>query len=177
MCCMHRAISAGPSCQCTARTSRTGLHAITGRCIPPMTPLQSQFVSSLNAWIACYVAGMERRRLTPLERNRVAADQSWMCAGNCGKPLPAEFDIDHMVPLHLGGVDETHNMQALCPLCHAVKTRSEASERAKQKAKNKEAAMVYGAVPRGHCLCGDCGEYFSKYFIHYHSCKAEKVKR
>jgi 5-methylcytosine-specific restriction endonuclease McrA len=55
--------------------------------------------------------------------------QNWMCAGNeCllpeGRELE-EFDIDHIVPLSLGGTEDPSNLQALCPGCHRKKTDQE----------------------------------------------------
>ena len=38
------------------------------------------------------------------------------------------MDVDHIVDLALGGEDGPLNMIALCPNCHAVKTRSKRSQ-------------------------------------------------
>lgn len=57
------------------------------------------------------------------------------CAGRCESPrctgMPAEpnrkgepiLDVDHVKDLALGGDDHPLNMVALCPNCHAIKTR------------------------------------------------------
>lgn len=37
---------------------------------------------------------------------------------------------EHIVPLWKGGADDDSNLQTLCESCHAVKTASEAAERA-----------------------------------------------
>ena len=40
------------------------------------------------------------------------------------------FELDHTIPLWIGGKDIDSNRQCLCPLCHAGKTAREAAERA-----------------------------------------------
>jgi hypothetical protein len=65
-----------------------------------------------------------RVRWREIEQRYVAASQKWKCVG-CHKLLPAAFDIDHRIPYQLGGRDAYDNLQALCPLCHALKTRME----------------------------------------------------
>lgn len=54
-------------------------------------------------------------------RISIAAAQKWLCQ-ICGMPLPATFEIDHIVALSLGGQDTLTNLQALCPNCHRNKT-------------------------------------------------------
>ncbi len=39
----------------------------------------------------------------------------------CGGVLTADFQIDHITPLHRGGAHEIENMQPLHPRCHAIK--------------------------------------------------------
>ena len=65
------------------------------------------------------------RKWTSSEKRAVGARQNWKCAC-CQKLLPATFEIDHVTPLHLGGLDccET-NAEALCNSCHAHKTLRE----------------------------------------------------
>ena len=45
------------------------------------------------------------------------------------KTLPAAYQVDHIVPLAMGGPDSFENLQALCPNCHADKTQQEAISR------------------------------------------------
>jgi hypothetical protein len=68
----------------------------------------------------------ERRRISDLDRRRIAASQNYLCTGGCGALLPPEFQIDHIVSLGCGGADEVDNMQALCCNCHARKTADDA---------------------------------------------------
>ena len=67
---------------------------------------------------------------TEPERRKIAKRQHWLCAG---KKCPAatrgeeldEYDIDHIIPLSLGGTENLDNLQALCPGCHRSKTDQE----------------------------------------------------
>ena len=54
------------------------------------------------------------------------------------KQLASTFQIDHTIPLHLGGSNDDCNLQALCVGCHAVKTQKEAVARADMVWKKQE---------------------------------------
>lgn len=41
------------------------------------------------------------------------------------------LEIDHWVPLFLGGADDEDNLRPLCPTCHTNKTRTENRVRGK----------------------------------------------
>lgn len=41
--------------------------------------------------------------------------------------------LDHIIPLELGGADDATNLQGLCEEHHAAKTKREAIERAKRR--------------------------------------------
>lgn len=43
--------------------------------------------------------------------------------------VTAAQELDHIVPLHLGGQDSDSNRQGLCVECHKDKTRREAQSR------------------------------------------------
>ncbi|MER5638434.1 HNH endonuclease signature motif containing protein [Kitasatospora sp. NPDC002227] len=47
------------------------------------------------------------------------------CANCGGFFLPSGVDIDHVVPLALGGEDVDGNVQPLCKGCHKTKTRKD----------------------------------------------------
>lgn len=65
-----------------------------------------------------------KRAVARKHRWTVAHRQSYVCAA-CNMLLhPKGFDIDHIVELRDGGKDELENLQALCALCHAKKTRT-----------------------------------------------------
>lgn len=70
-----------------------------------------------NAWMAT--------------RRRILLRDRYTCQG-CGL-VRADHEIDHRVPLELGGADEDSNLQCLCAGtggCHARKTKLEAAARA-----------------------------------------------
>jgi hypothetical protein len=68
------------------------------------------------------------RSVATLTKRRVAARAEWRCAG-CGVCVDEHYEIDHRVPLHLGGSNEMSNLDLLCSNCHHTKTRTEAIER------------------------------------------------
>ena len=83
----------------------------------------------------------KRKRFSAFEKRVVAARQSWSCAG-CKILLPATFEIDHVVPLHLGGDDcLASNAHALCPRCHSEKTLKENIERTNARQKKRRVAI------------------------------------
>jgi hypothetical protein len=67
-----------------------------------------------------------RRHPTGLQRQILACRQKWTCAV-CASLLPAVFHVDHVKPLSLGGSHDAHNLQVLCPNCHATKSAIENS--------------------------------------------------
>jgi 5-methylcytosine-specific restriction endonuclease McrA len=65
-----------------------------------------------------------RGRFLFSERKQIVERQDCLCA-KCGDPItPGTIDhqIDHIIPLELGGAHHTDNAQALCIACHKVKT-------------------------------------------------------
>ena len=69
-----------------------------------------------------------RRRL---ERNERYLSEHPCCA-HCQKAgrMRAATEVDHIVPLHLGGADAEPNLQGLCHVCHVAKTSAEHAARA-----------------------------------------------
>ena len=80
----------------------------------------------LDATLSPKVAptNVRRKRVTPHQAKSCAAEYKWRCA-KCGKMLGADFQIDHIVPLHMGGEHSLSNMQPLHPQCHAKKNSEE----------------------------------------------------
>jgi 5-methylcytosine-specific restriction protein A len=64
-----------------------------------------------------------RRQLSTRARLDFFLAHKGRCA-SCTMPIPPGkgWDIDHIIPLALGGSDTTENMQILCKPCHGTKT-------------------------------------------------------
>jgi 5-methylcytosine-specific restriction protein A len=74
---------------------------------------------------------IEPRRVSPGTRAKILAATDHVCA-RPGCPDKAT-DVDHILPLWLGGSNRESNLEGLCPGHHAAKTKAEASLRAKAK--------------------------------------------
>lgn len=75
----------------------------------------------------------QRVHRTEPQRRQIAKRQHWLCAGQQCRDAQTnqelqEYDIDHIIPLHLGGSEEPDNLQALCPGCHRRKTDQERAD-------------------------------------------------
>ena len=72
-----------------------------------------------------------KRSWTSDQKRCVAAAQFWRC-GICSMLLNSAYEIDHVIALENGGVDDiVTNSMALCSNCHALKTQNERIERIK----------------------------------------------
>lgn len=103
---------------------------------------------------------MPRRSITAHEKRVVGARQAWRCNA-CDTMLLATFEVDHVVPLHLGGDDDVSNCQALCCECHRKKTLRENVARAH--------ALRHARATRSNrpaLICARCGWIVSPYFVH-----------
>ena len=58
-------------------------------------------------------------------RNQVLRDHNHQCA-YCGSPAT---QIDHAIPVHLGGITHPDNLQPICDPCHDAKSRREQAQR------------------------------------------------
>jgi len=63
----------------------------------------------------------ERIKFPIFIRNKVSEKQGWKC-NFCKNLLPAIFIIDHIIPLCLGGTNDSYNLQSLCDDCNQYKT-------------------------------------------------------
>lgn len=104
-----------------------------------------------------------RRRFNGYDKKIVAARQQWRC-NVCGELLDEAFEVDHVVPLHLGGADELSNAQAICAADHARKTVAEEAERLRRRRARSGRAPV---------VCVACRAVLSPYFAAAHKCAAE----
>jgi 5-methylcytosine-specific restriction endonuclease McrA len=73
---------------------------------------------------AAVLPSVKRSELTEPMKKRVAYQQRYVCAG-CDDLLPPNYEVDHIIPLALGGTNGLRNLQALCVPCHAQKTRDQ----------------------------------------------------
>lgn len=83
-------------------------------------------VSMIAPVLVGEIAAPRLRGRRAVERNARFLAEHPVCE-SC--PAPAT-EVDHTVPLHLGGEDTASNLQALCHDCHRAKTTAEASARA-----------------------------------------------
>jgi len=65
-------------------------------------------------------------RLTKI-RERIAIRDEYTCQ-MCGR-VTVNGEVDHKVPLHLGGQETDENRWWLCPDCHAAKSEGEENDR------------------------------------------------
>lgn len=86
-----------------------------------------------------------RRAISAYRRGLILERQKRCCA-RCASPFHADvlsedyggeivgpFQIDHVLPLELGGADAEANYEALCYPCHKAKTREDVKRIAKAK--------------------------------------------
>lgn len=75
-----------------------------------------------------------RHRFSDREMAEIFAEHDGRCA-NCGVTIRSgmEWDLDHRIPLSLGGTNDRSNMQPLCENCHSTKTSGDISQAAKSK--------------------------------------------
>ena len=73
--------------------------------------------------------GTERIRGGKLRkiRDRIGLRDEYTCR-MCGH-VAAHGEVDHIVPLHLGGQETDSNRQWACKRCHGVKTEKEQANR------------------------------------------------
>lgn len=71
---------------------------------------------------------MRGRRLQERNRRFKRANPLCACCSKQGR-VSATTEVDHVIPLHLGGPDHESNLQGLCYDCHQEKTAAEAKDR------------------------------------------------
>ena len=55
------------------------------------------------------------------DKKKIAAEQGWKC-NICCIELPFNYQIDHIIPISAGGLNDMSNGQALCVECHERKS-------------------------------------------------------
>jgi len=121
----------------------------------------NQDLNGLKKELTKYCKKIPKRVLSRSLRIEIAFRQSYACNA-CGLfPIPPNFEIDHIMELQDGGQDVSENLQALCPACHAQKTRLNRLRKNKmfcKQVKNDYEAFV---KPKGPT---ENAKVFSKYF-------------
>ena len=77
---------------------------------------------SIKEYVRGLKAKVQKRSYSTTHRIEIAYKSKYRC-NMCDILLPPTFEVDHIIELCDGGKDEYHNLQALCPNCHAEKTR------------------------------------------------------
>jgi 5-methylcytosine-specific restriction enzyme A len=85
----------------------------------------------------------DRKGISKIQRARVILAWHGRCA-KCCKPLDIRTDIDHIVPVWLGGTNEDDNLRPLHVRCHADRTKIDARDRAHVKRLNGTTAKRPG---------------------------------
>ena len=89
---------------------------------------------------------MSKRKVTESQKKTIAGRQNYKCRGNIWSykcPLyfksrdgtfdEAGYEIDHINELSVSNNNELGNLQALCPMCHRVKTNRFNQQKKKKK--------------------------------------------
>ncbi len=100
----------------------------------------------LNPFFADETKEIKRKNLYSYDKDKILQKQKGLCAGkDCkkihnGKRMLVNVrnNFDHVIPLKLGGKDNSSNIQALCANCHQLKTREDRKLIALKKKKDIE---------------------------------------
>jgi hypothetical protein len=84
---------------------------------------------------------------TAADIQRIHAEQSGLCAC-CGTPLSPDYHVDHIMPLALGGSNDSRNLQCLCASCNKTKHAKHPYDFSRHYAKLHGAWPLF-AVARG----------------------------
>ena len=68
-----------------------------------------------------------RRKVSDRTKKVVAARAKWKCQ-MCDQTVNANYEIDHIIPLHRAGDNSLGNLQCLCPDCHRTKTADDSND-------------------------------------------------
>lgn len=95
---------------------------------------------------------MIRRHISTTERTRIWERFNKTCQ-MCFQPTDERgFDLDHHIPLEIGGDDTEANLRPLCRPCHRLKTKGDATDIA--KAKRRRANHTGARAPSSRPLPG-----------------------
>lgn len=65
-------------------------------------------------------------------RERVLRRDNYLCQRCLPERVTLAIEVDHIVPLHMGGSDTDENKQGLCLACHLKKSKEEEKARGKR---------------------------------------------
>lgn len=99
----------------------------------------------------------ERIHIPESVKREVAWSQEWKC-NVCKQMLPYSFELDHIRPLHWGGLNHRTNYQVLCGTCHNNKSFKE-----RQRDRHWE---VCPEDRPAQAFCMRCETCFSPHFKH-----------
>jgi len=109
---------------------------------------------------SCNRLTVERRTASRKQRAYILLKQKNKCF-TCGN-FNANLEVDHVIPYAVGGVTELYNLRALCPNCHAEKSRN--SDEADKIRFSKRLKFT-------KCeLCWTCEKIVSPYFFKTGEC-------
>lgn len=104
-----------------------------------------------------------RIKLTEAKKRRIAAKQGYLCA-SCKNVLPSTWNLDHLVPLHLGGSNSLSNFQVLCPNCHADKSQRELIVIGEEKrAQSTQSSRYFDPLSVDFIGTESIGDFFDKF--------------
>jgi len=106
---------------------RGGVHCL-GKGMSKLSSLKPK-VSTIDTRTCSTPIATERIRGYQLQktRERIALRDEYTCQ-MCGR-VTVHGEVDHKVPLHLGGKESDENRWWLCPDCHRKKSEREERER------------------------------------------------
>ena len=88
-----------------------------------LKPRISQIETLRGAPAVKRIVGRELQRI----RDRILLRDEYTCQ-DCGR-VTVDGEVDHVVPLHLGGAESDFNRAYICKECHILKTKKEEKER------------------------------------------------
>ena len=74
----------------------------------------------------------KRGNMTPQRVLRIFQLRGGKCAGQCKRKLGPkdDYDVEHIIALENGGTDDDDNLQIMCEMCHALKTKDDHAQAA-----------------------------------------------
>ena len=93
-----------------------------------LQPRLAPLISSSSGWNKGDAPKRLTGRVLQRRNQRIKVAHGYTCA-DCGR-ITMDLEIDHRIPMHLGGDDSDENCQPLCfnadgTGCHQVKTKAE----------------------------------------------------